>query len=72
MGQSRKRIAGDGQPRHTVYYDDLAGRRRSAGTFAYKKQADRAWRHAEARVAKGRGANPARGRLSFARYVSEQ
>jgi integrase len=72
MGQSRKRIAGDGQPRYTAYYDDLAGRRRSAGTFASKKQADRAWRHAEARVAEGRGANPARGRLSFARYVSEQ
>jgi hypothetical protein len=42
MGQSRKRIGTDGQPRYTAYYDDLAGRRRSAGTFASKKQADRA------------------------------
>src|SRR4051812_30105538 len=43
VGQSRKRIGGDGKARYTAYYDDVTGRRRSAGTFASRREADRAW-----------------------------
>ena len=41
-----------------VYYWDLRGRERSAGTFARKKDAGRSWQAAEARVAEGRAMGP--------------
>jgi integrase len=70
VGQSRKRTGRDGKPRYTAYYDDASGRRRSAGTFASRREADRAWRQAEVKVAEGRLGDPARGRQSFAAYAA--
>ncbi|MEU7004187.1 site-specific integrase [Nonomuraea sp. NPDC046570] len=50
-------------------YRDIRGERHSAGTFASKKAADKAWQAAEARVAEGRLGNAARSRQTFQRYV---
>jgi hypothetical protein len=71
VGQSRSRVGRDGTPRWTAYYADITGRRRSAGTFATQRQADRAWQRAESGVAEGRATDLGRGRQRFARYVSE-
>jgi integrase len=71
MGYSRRRYGLDGKPRYTAYYHDLRGRERSAGTFPRKKDADRAWQAAEARVAEGRGMDMRRGRQRFGDYVTK-
>ena len=70
VGQSRKRTGQDGKPRYTAYYDDATGRRRSAGTFASRREADRAWRQAEVKAAEGRLGDPGRGRQTFAAYAT--
>jgi hypothetical protein len=69
MGQTRKRVGKDDKPRYTAYYDDIRGQRRSAGTFASKKEADKAWQRAEVKVSEGRTGEPARGRQRFRDYV---
>jgi integrase len=71
LGQSRKRVAAGGTARYTAY-EDLRGRRRSAGTFASKKAANKAWQRAETRVAEGRAGDPQRGRQTFRRYVEDE
>jgi len=71
VGFSRKRIGRDGKPRYTAYYKDIKGRERSANTFSTKKDADRAWQKAEAKLAEGRVGDPARGRMLFERYVED-
>ncbi|MCW2862455.1 MAG: integrase family protein, partial [Actinoallomurus sp.] len=71
MGYVRTRYRRDGCPRHTAYYWDVRGRERSAGTFALKKDAVRAWRRAEARTGEGRFIDLRSGRQSFARYVAQ-
>jgi site-specific recombinase XerD len=72
VGQSRKRVGGDGKPRYTAYYDDVTGRRRSAGTFASRRDADKAWQRAEAKTAEGRHTDAGRSRQLLARYVEEE
>ena len=69
MGQSRKRVGVDGKPRYTAYYEDLRGRRRSAGTYPSRKDADRAWQTAETDLRAGRPWDPATGRITFTSYV---
>ncbi len=69
MGHSRPRTGRDGKRRYTAYYEDIRGTRQSAGTFATKRDADKAWQRAEARVAEGRIGDPRRGRQTFRRYV---
>jgi len=71
VGYCRKRTSRDGKARYTAYYWDLKGRERSAGTFPSKREADKAWQRAEARLAEGRIGDPARGRMTFRRYVEE-
>lgn len=71
VGFSRKRGGRNGRVRYTAYYKDLKGRERSAGTFPNKKDADKAWQRAETQLAEGRVGDPARGRMTFARYVEE-
>ena len=71
MGFSRKRVGRDGRPRHTSYYLDAQGHARSAGTYAARRDADRAWRAVEATCAAGRPDDPRRGRLAFRAYVDE-
>jgi integrase len=72
VGQSRQRVGRDGKTRYTAYYDDVTGRRRSAGTFASRRDADRAWQRAEAEAAKGRHTDSGRSRQLFARYVEDE
>jgi len=60
VGQSRKRVGADGKTRYTAYYDDLRGRRRSAGTYPSRKDADHAWQTAETDLRAGRPGDPAR------------
>jgi integrase len=72
MGYAQRRIGRDGKPRYTAVYQDLRGERRSAGTFASKKDANTAWQRAEAKVGEGRLSDPRRGRQTFRRYVTEE
>jgi integrase len=72
MGFARRRTGQDGRQRYTAYYLDLRGRETSAGTFATKREADKAWQRAEAKVAEGRAGTGARGRQTFRRYVEEE
>jgi len=69
MGFARKRTGRDGKVRYLVCYRDVKGRVRSAGTFASERLADKAWQRAEAKLAEGRVGDPARGRMTFQRYV---
>ena len=62
-------LAPTGTVRYTAMYRDLKGRQRSAGTFRQRREADRAWQRAEARVAQGYLGDPGRGRQSFRDYV---
>ena len=43
MGSSRGRPGKDGKTRYIALYRDIKRRQRSAGTFATKRQADKAW-----------------------------
>lgn len=70
MGYSKKRIGKDGKPRYTACYLDMRGQLYSAGTFSSKKDSDKAWQAAEAKIAEGRIGDPARGRQKFERYVN--
>ena len=72
MGFSRKRTGRDGHMQYAAVYRDARGRIRHAGTFATRKQANRAWQHAEALMAAGRPGDPTSGRLTFTTYVDEQ
>jgi hypothetical protein len=67
----RKHIATDGRPRYTATYRDARGRKRSAGTFSAKRDADRAWLQAELLLAQGRLGATDLGKLTFAGYVDE-
>jgi hypothetical protein len=71
MGFTRERVASDGKVRYTAVYRDLKGRVRSAGTFTQRREADRAWQRAEARVAQGYLGDPARDRQTFRDYVEK-
>ena len=69
MGFARERVGADGRVRYTAVYRDLKGRLRSAGTFSQRREADRAWQRAEAKVAQGYLGDPGRGRQTFRAYV---
>jgi integrase len=71
VGFSRKRVGRDGRPRYTAYYHDIKDRECSAGTFPNKKDADKAWQRAEAKIAEGRLGDPGRGRQTFQAYVEQ-
>jgi Phage integrase, N-terminal SAM-like domain len=71
MGFSRKRTGTGGRVRYTAIYRDLRGRQRSAGSFATRREADRAWQRAEVMLGLGRVGDPARGRQTFEQYVVE-
>jgi integrase len=72
MGFSRKRTGRDGRSRYTAYYLDIRGQERSAGTFSSKKDANDAWKDAEAGVRAGKQGDPARGRQTFETYVLDK
>jgi integrase len=72
MGFSRKRTGRDGKPRYTAYYLDIRGQERSAGTFSNKKDANDAWKKAEAAVSTGKPGDPSRGRQTFEAYVLDK
>jgi integrase len=72
MGFSRKRIGRDGRSRYTAYYLDIRGQERSAGTFSNKKDANDAWKNAEAGVRAGKQGDPKRGRQTFEAYVLDR
>ncbi len=70
MGYSYRRVGVKGRPRYAAIYADQRGRRRSAGTFATKREADRAWAAAESDALRGLGRDRQRGKISFAAYVT--
>ena len=72
MGWVRKHyIPSSGKPRYTATYRDARGRKRSAGTFSNKRDADRAWLQAELLLAQGRLGAADIGKLTFTRYVED-
>jgi hypothetical protein len=70
MGYSYRRVGVNGKPRYAAIFCDQRGRRRSAGTFATKREADRAWAAAESDALLGKGRDLRRGKISFAAYVT--
>jgi site-specific recombinase XerD len=72
MGFVREREGTHGGIKYQALYDDVKGRRRSAGTFTTTEQATRAWQRAEDRQADGRGSDTRRTRQRFRRYVEER
>jgi hypothetical protein len=71
MGYARKRTGRDGKSRYTAYYLDIRGQDRSAGTFSNKKDANDAWKEAEASVSAGKQGDPGRGKQTFQVYALE-
>jgi hypothetical protein len=69
VGWSRKRSGTTGKECYTAYYRDIRGRTCVAGTFASKRDADKAWQRAEVRQAEGRLCDPRRVRPTFKQYV---
>jgi integrase len=72
LGFTRKRPSRDGKFRYQALYEDASGVRQTAGTFATRKEADRAWQRAEARVAEGKPGDPRRSRQTFRTYVEHR
>lgn len=70
VGYAKKRRNKHGI-RHTAVYVDADGIERSAGTFDTKKEADKEWKAAEAKVNEGRGHHLIRGRVLFETYVEK-
>lgn len=71
MAWVRKRVGEGGRPRYQASYRDARGRKRSAGTYATKKEAERAAVQAEVLHATGRLGGADVGKLPFRRYVDE-
>lgn len=70
MGFTRRRTGSDGTVRFVAMYRDLADRQCSAGTFARRRDADRAWQRAEARLTEGRSTLTRHGAVTFREYVA--
>jgi integrase len=70
VGYPKKRCNKNG-PRYTAVYLDADGNERSAGTFDTKREANEAWKAAEAKVNEGRGHYLTRGRMLFQTYAEE-
>jgi integrase len=67
----RRRILSGGRVHYDAWYRDAAGRRHSTGTFATRREAAQAARHAEAKIDAGQWIDPADGRVTFAEYVQK-
>jgi integrase len=72
MGSTRVRVTKAGIVRYQALYFDLQGKLRSAGTFSREKEAESAWRDAEAKIRTGRPWDPQRGKQKFRYYVEEK
>lgn len=66
-----KRVARDGSTRYAAIYRDPVGRALSAGTFASRRDAERAGRRAEAKVEDGSWLDRKAGRITFRDYVEQ-
>ena len=71
MGFVRKRRGTNGATSYAAVYRDARGKIRHAGSFPSRRQADKAWQHAEAMMTAGRPGDPTSGRVTFADYVNE-
>jgi hypothetical protein len=71
MGWIRKRVDDDSRTRYQANYRDARGRVRTAGTFATKRDAERAWLQRELLLSQGRLGAADTGKLSFTRYVED-
>jgi integrase len=70
VGYPKKRCNKNGT-RYTAVYLDADGNERSAGTFDTKKEANVAWKAAEAKVNEGRGHYLTRGKMLFQTYTEQ-
>jgi integrase len=61
-----------GKVRYTAIYHDLRGKRRSAGTYSTKKEANKAWQRAQADLAAGKIGDQRRGKQQLSRYVQDE
>ncbi|WP_246053258.1 tyrosine-type recombinase/integrase [Actinocorallia herbida] len=69
IGFTRARKGEHGRVGYQALYDDARGVRQTAGTFDTRKEADKAWQAAEAKIAEGKSWDPRRGRQKFGKYV---
>lgn len=72
MGWLVERPDQGGKVQFTAVYRDLKGRQRSAGTFAGRRAANRAWQQAEAALRAGRIGDPKRGRQTLRHYIETE
>ena len=72
MGFVRTRVGRGGDVTYQALYNDVKGRRRSAGTFDTEDKATRAWQREEDKLAEGRLTDTRRGKQTFRRYVEEE
>jgi integrase len=66
-----KREDSDGGTRFQVRFRDVDGNKRSAGTFASRREAVKAGRRIDGKVEDGTWINPAAGRITFRDYVEQ-
>ncbi|MGH8891887.1 MAG: tyrosine-type recombinase/integrase [Actinomycetes bacterium] len=66
-----KRIDADGVARFQVRFRDVDGVKRTAGTYASRREAAKAGRRSDGKVEDGTWINPAAGRVSFRDYVEQ-
>ena len=71
MPSVRPRVTADGRRRYVALYRDPMGTQRSAGTYATKRQAERASHRAESTVEMGSWIRPSAGRITFRDYVEK-
>lgn len=72
MGWLTERHLANGTVTYIARYRDLRGRKRTAGTFTSRREAERAWQRAESRLDAGQVGDPRRGRQSLEHYVLEE
>ncbi len=71
MGWVLARASRGGKTRYTALYRDRAGRKRSAGTFATRREAERAALRQADKVLDGSWLDPRAGRIGFQQYAYE-
>ena len=69
MGWLMQRTGTSGKTTYTAMYRDIRGRKRSAGTFSSRREAERAWQRAQTHQEIGRVRELKQGRQSLRHYI---
>jgi integrase len=69
MGWLMQRAGTSGRTAYTAMYRDIRGRKRSAGTFSSRREAERAWQRAQTHQEMGRVRELKQGRQGLRHYI---